>query len=78
MATKVKTSGAGGTATKAPPKIEEGMSVLDFFNVSTNRMDSWNDLNSAAVKLSHAKTSGRKNKEVEEKVKFQSLNKDQR
>ena len=68
MATDVKTSQPRGAKTKARPKVEEGMSVLDFFNVSTNRMDSWNDLNSAAVKLSHAKTSGRKNKEVEQKV----------
>ena len=50
MATDVKTSATRGAKTKAPPKIEEGLSVLDFFNVSTNRMDSWNELNSAAVK----------------------------
>jgi arginine decarboxylase len=69
MATKVKTSRARGAATKAPPKVKAGMSVLDFFNVSTNRMDSWNDINSAAVKLSHAKSSGRKNKDLEDQVK---------
>nr|MDJ0944712.1 beta-eliminating lyase-related protein [Kiloniellales bacterium] len=45
------------------------MSVLDFFNVATNRLDSWNDLNNAAVRLSHAKASGRDTKELEDRVK---------
>ncbi|MDJ0950691.1 MAG: aminotransferase class I/II-fold pyridoxal phosphate-dependent enzyme [Alphaproteobacteria bacterium] len=45
------------------------MSVLDFFNVATNRMDGWNALNNAAVKLSHAKASGREDTDLEEQVK---------
>ncbi len=69
MATDLKSSGASDVGTKAPPKGKAGMSVLDFFNVSANRMDSWNDLNHAAVKLSHAKLSGRESKDLEDKVK---------
>ncbi len=71
MATNVKTSGVSDAVSKTPPKGKAGMSVLDFFNVSTNRMDSWNDLSNAAVKLSHAKLSGRKTKALEDEVKGQ-------
>ena len=57
------------TNSKTPPKGKPDMSVLDFFNVATDRMDSWNDLNSAAIKLSRAKSSGAKTKEFEGEVK---------
>jgi hypothetical protein len=69
MATDVKTSGVSKVVPKTPPKGKAGMSVLDFFNVPANRMDGWNDLNNAAVKLSHAKLSGRKTKALEDEVK---------
>ena len=38
------------------PQGAANMSVLDFFNVATNRMDGWNDLNSAAIKLRNAQS----------------------
>jgi len=55
--------------TKTAPKGKAGLSVLDFFNVATNRMDSWNDLNNAAVKLRNAKASGRPLTDLENDVK---------
>ena len=54
---------------KGSPKGKPDMTVLDFFNVSTNRTDSWNDLNSAAIKLKNAQASGKENKAVEGEVK---------
>jgi arginine decarboxylase len=57
------------TNSKTAPQGTADMSVLDFFNVATDRMDSWNNLNSAAIKLSNAKSSGRETKELEEEVK---------
>jgi arginine decarboxylase len=57
------------TNSKTPPQGTADMSVLDFFNVATNRMDSWNDLNSAAIKLSNAKASGGKTEELEKEMK---------
>ena len=57
------------TNSKTAPQGTADMSVLDFFNVATDRMDSWNNLNSVAIKLSNAKSSGRETKELEEEVK---------
>ena len=57
------------TNSKTQPQGTGEMSVLDFFNVATNRMDSWNGLKNAAVKLSNAKSSGNKTQELEEEVK---------
>ena len=54
---------------KKAPKGTADMSVLDFFDMPTNHMGSWNELNNAAVKLSHAKSSGRNIKDLEDEVK---------
>ena len=58
-----------GAVEKGPRTGEAGMSVLDFFNVARNRMDSWNDLNNTALKLSHAKASGAETGALEAEVK---------
>jgi len=54
---------------KRAPQGAPDMSVLDFFNVATNRMDGWNDLSSAAIKLRNAQSSGKKTKNLEAEVK---------
>jgi arginine decarboxylase len=45
------------------------MTVLEFFNVATDRMDGWNELSSKAVKLSNAQLKGKKEKALEAEVK---------
>jgi len=57
------------TNSKTQPQGTGEMSVLDFFNVATNRMDSWNGLKNAAIKLSHGKSSGNKTPDLEDEVK---------
>ena len=57
------------TTDSKKPQGAADMSVLDFFNVATNRMDEWNDLNSAAIKLRNAQASGKENKDLEAEVK---------
>jgi len=51
------------------PNGEASMSIVDYFNVATNRMDDWHDLNNAAARLSHAQQAGRKDPELEAKIK---------
>ena len=57
------------TKPKTPPKGKPDMTVLEFFNVATDRTDGWNDLSSAAVKLSNAQLSGKRDKDLEAEVK---------
>jgi arginine decarboxylase len=57
------------TTESKKPQGAADMSVLNFFNVATNRMDDWNDLNSAAIKLRNAQASGKENKDLEAEVK---------
>jgi arginine decarboxylase len=54
---------------KATPKGKPDMTVLEFFNVATDRMDGWNDLSSKAVKLSNTQLKGKKDKALEAEVK---------
>ena len=69
MATDLTDPGTSDFGPKASAKHKAGMSVLDFFDVATNRMDNWNDVNNAAVRLSHAKASGHDVKDLEDRVK---------
>ena len=57
------------TKSNEKPRGKPDMTVLDFFNVATDRMDGWNDLNSAAIKLSNAQASGKQDKALEAEVK---------